>query len=91
MEMKDYRITVRFPADLRQKLRKATKRTGVQTSEFVRDAVERRLAQEQRLAHEEEGQTAYDRALKSGLIGAIRDAPPDLSTNPKYFEGFGES
>lgn len=28
---------------------------------------------------------------RDGLIGLIHDAPPDLSTNPKYMEGFGES
>lgn len=83
--MKDYRITVRLPADLRRRLRKATNRTGIRVSEFVRDAVE------QRLAREEKGETAYDLARKAGLIGAIRGGPPDLSTNPKYFEGFGES
>ena len=25
-----------------------------------------------------------------GLIGSIKDAPPDWSTNPKYMEGFGQ-
>ena len=24
-----------------------------------------------------------------GLIGSIKDTPPDWSTNPKYMEGFG--
>ena len=23
------------------------------------------------------------------LVGSVEDAPPDLSTNPKYLEGFG--
>jgi hypothetical protein len=26
-----------------------------------------------------------------GFIGCIKDGPSDLSTNPKYMEGFGES
>lgn len=31
----------------------------------------------------------YDALQESGLIGIVKDAPPDLSTNPKYMEGFG--
>lgn len=33
----------------------------------------------------------YELAEKAGLIGALRDAPPDLSTNPVHFQGFGSS
>jgi predicted DNA-binding antitoxin AbrB/MazE fold protein len=32
----------------------------------------------------------YDLAQKAGMIGALKDAPPDLSTNPDHFQGFGE-
>jgi len=32
----------------------------------------------------------YDAAKSAGLIGKYDDYPPDLSTNPKYMEGFGE-
>lgn len=35
--------------------------------------------------------TPYEIALREGLIGCIDDTPPDLSTNPAYMEGFGES
>ncbi|HEY3394271.1 MAG TPA: antitoxin family protein [Lacipirellulaceae bacterium] len=35
--------------------------------------------------------TLYDILDEVGLIGCIKDAPPDLSTNPKYMEGFGKS
>lgn len=34
--------------------------------------------------------TLYDLLDKAGLIGCIKDAPPDLSSNPKYMEGFGK-
>ena len=33
--------------------------------------------------------TLFDALNARGLIGCIKDAPPDLSTNPKYMEGFG--
>jgi hypothetical protein len=35
--------------------------------------------------------TAYDRAVTAGVLGAILGTPPDLSTNPKYMDGFGNS
>ena len=34
--------------------------------------------------------TMYDALMARGLIGCLEDAPPDLSTNPKYMEGFGQ-
>jgi hypothetical protein len=35
-------------------------------------------------------ESAYDAFRRAGLIGCIKDGPSDLSTNPKYMEGFGE-
>lgn len=35
-------------------------------------------------------ESCYDAALRAGLIGAIKGGPSDMSTNPKYMEGFGE-
>jgi hypothetical protein len=39
----------------------------------------------------QEGESFFDRASRLGLIGCVEGGPPDLSTNPKYMEGFGES
>ena len=36
-------------------------------------------------------ESCYDVARRAGVIGIVRDAPADLSTHPKYFEGFGAS
>jgi predicted DNA-binding protein len=83
--MKDYRITVRFPAELRQRLRAAAHRSGTRESDLVRAAVERQLAAE------DAALTAYELAKKAGLIGAVKGANQDLSTNPRHFEGFGNS
>ena len=33
----------------------------------------------------------YDRASRLGLIACVEGGPADLSTNPKYMEGIGES
>ena len=82
---KDVRITVRFPRELRRRLKAAAHRSGTKESDLVRAAVERQLAAE------EDVLTAYERAKKARLIGAVRGASRDLSTNPKHFAGFGES
>ncbi|MBV8812759.1 MAG: hypothetical protein JO033_29150 [Acidobacteriaceae bacterium] len=83
--MKDCRITVRLPAELRRRLKDAAHRKGTRESEIVRAAVERQFAAE------DEGISAYEHAKKAGLIGAVRGARRDLSANPKHFEGFGGS
>ena len=84
-KMKDHRITVRFPAEMRQRLKASARRSGTRESDLVRGAVERQLAAE------EDSLTAYEYAKKAGLIGAVRGAARDLSTNPKHFDGFGGS
>ncbi len=81
--MNDYRLTVRLSADLRQRLKSAAKRRGTAESEVIREAVERQLATERPML------SAFDRMQESGLIGLVRQAPSDLSTNPNHFDGFG--
>lgn len=83
--MQDQRITVRLSAETRRKLKAAARRSGRRESDLVRDAVELQLASNEGSA------TAYDDAHKAGLIGAVKGAVRDLSTNRKYFDGFGAS
>ena len=82
-QMKDCRITVRFPAGLRQRLKIAAHRSGKRESDLVRGAVERQLEAD------DDALTPYEHAKRAGLIGAVRGAKRDLSTNPEHFEGFG--
>ncbi len=35
-------------------------------------------------------QSLLDAFQKRGMIGSIKDAPPDWSSNPKYLDGFGQ-
>jgi uncharacterized protein (DUF1778 family) len=58
--MKDDRITVRLPADLRRLLKDAAHRSGMRESDVVRRAVERRLIAE------DDTLTAYEHAKKAG-------------------------
>jgi predicted DNA-binding protein len=83
--MKDYRVTVRFSADLRRRLKAAARRSGKLESDLVRSAVE------QHLDMGDEEPTAYERFEKAGLIGIARKGPRDLSTNQDHFKGFGRS
>ncbi len=83
--MKSERITVRFPSELRRRLKEAAHRQGTRESDLIRGAVERQFAAE------DEENTAYEHARKAGLIGAVRGTSHDLSTNAKYFDGFGDT
>jgi predicted DNA-binding protein len=85
MKAKDDRVTVRFPVALRRRLKDAAHRSGTRESDLVREAVERQLSAE------DDTLTAYELAKAAGLIGAVRGESPDLSTNPKYLDGFGAS
>jgi uncharacterized protein (DUF1778 family) len=58
--MKDDRITVRLPADLRRLLKDAAHRSGMRESDVVRRAVERQLMAE------DDTLTAYEHAKKAG-------------------------
>src|SRR5205085_7409135 len=72
--MKDFRITVRFPAELHRRLKAAARRSGTRESDLVRTAVQRQLAAQEDLL------TAYDRARNAKLIGLVQGADRDLST-----------
>jgi len=37
----------------------------------------------------ESPESVHAAMLRLGLLGCVTDAPSDLSTNPKYMEGFG--
>ncbi len=83
--MADTRLTVRLDRKLRQRLFRLARQQGKRASEVVRQAVDCYCRDQD---HEP---TCYDIALKAGLIGVAKNLPPDLSTNPKYMEGFGKS
>mgnify|MGYP001264911834 CR=1 FL=1 len=39
---------------------------------------------------QDDQRSLYDALTARGLIGFMKDEPSDLSTNPKYMEGFGQ-
>ena len=83
--MRSHRITVRVPKPLAVRLRQRSRMKGQTSSELVRIALEKFLGEPKA------ERTAYDLAKEAGIIGCADGLPADLSTNPKYFEGFGKS
>lgn len=83
--MATQRISIRIPQPLGERLKKQSAARGRSESELVREALEAYLAQA-------DGEhSAFDLAQRAGLIGCVRRAPHDLSSNQRYFEDFGKS
>jgi predicted DNA-binding protein len=82
---KELRISIRLTADLRRRIEAAAAKSGKGESAIIREALERQLPAAR------PAQSAYDLAVKAGIIGIARGNPPDLSTNPRHLDGFGES
>lgn len=79
-----HRITVRVPQALTARLRSRSRAKGTTESELVREALENYLG------HSEEERSAYELAEEAGIIGSVRRAPKDLSTNRRHLKGFGK-
>jgi hypothetical protein len=79
------RITVRVPATLGTRIRERSRSKGQTPSDLVRVALESYLVEEVSAG------SAYELAKAAGLIGYVRRAPKDLSTNRRHLEGFGKS
>ena len=78
------RITIRVSETLTARLRSRSRAKGTTESELVREALETYLG---RSAGE---RSAYTLAEEAGIVGAVRNAPKDLSANRRYFKGFGK-
>ncbi|MEK7731766.1 MAG: CopG family transcriptional regulator [Planctomycetota bacterium] len=76
-------------ADLERRVEELARINGVAPVDVVREALDEYVARRGNGAATDEGETLFDRARRAGLIGCLNGAPPDLSTNPKYMEGFG--
>ena len=83
--MASQRISIRVPSALEQRLRKRSLMEGKSESEVVREALETYLAKT------DDELSAYAVADGAGLIGCVRRAPKDLSTDRRHLEGFGNA
>jgi ribbon-helix-helix CopG family protein len=80
--MADSRISVRLDAATRRRLGEEVTATGKSESELVREALAAYF--------QEEPENCLTLASRHDLIGCAAGLPPDLSTNPEHFEGFGQ-
>ena len=77
------RINVRVDDQVKHQLEAEARERGVNPSVIVRQALE------EHFRNRKPPETCYDVAMRLGIIGSAKGLPPDLSTNPKYMEGFG--
>ena len=81
--MPSHRLSIRITPELERRIHQRARVAGRRPSAVVREVLE------QHFAEQGSAPSCYDLAREAGVIGCAADAPPDLSTNPKYFEGFG--
>ena len=81
-DMHTERLTIRISQELRRKIDQRAREAQKDPSQLVREALEEYLCP---------SESAYDAFKKAGLIGIVKNGPPDLSTNKKYMDGFGRS
>ena len=81
--MAAHRFTVRVPRNLGLLLRERSRAKGHTISKLVRGALQTDLGRERRQY------SAYALAEEAGLIGCVRGAPKNLSTNLRHFETMG--
>jgi metal-responsive CopG/Arc/MetJ family transcriptional regulator len=77
-------ISLKLSGRLNTKLDRAAKQRGQSKSEIIRIALEHFLNGAQ------PGQRPLSALELAGDLVGCADGPPDLATNPKYMEGFGE-
>jgi Arc/MetJ-type ribon-helix-helix transcriptional regulator len=76
-------LSVKVPEALDRRITAAVKRRGMQKSSVVREALERFLDE----THEVRRGSFLD--LAGDLIGCVKNAPADLSSNPIHLDGYG--
>jgi len=81
--METGRVTVRLDAEMRRRLEMFSDLRAKTPSDVVREALSSYLPSGAL------DRSCYDLARDQGLVGAVRNAPRDLSTNRKHLQGFG--
>ena len=78
-------LTLKISETMAAELEAKAKRLSKSKSEIVRSALDKDLHGPGKQSEI----SAYDALEALGVIGCVEDAPPDLSTNKKYMEGYG--
>ncbi len=77
-------ISIALSPSLEKRLKEVAQMNQKTEQELILEAIENHL--EQFLSPK----SCYDLAIELGVMGVAEDLPSDLSTNPSYFQGFGE-
>ena len=77
-------ISIPLSPSLEQRLKEVAQMNQKTEQELILEAIENHLEQ---FSYPK---SCYDLAIELGVIGVAEDLPSDLSTNPSYFQGFGE-
>jgi hypothetical protein len=87
--MQDKEFTISH--DLQRRIEDCAARNGTSPEELVRRALDRYETKTNGNGFQcpDGGETWGERATRLELVGCLEDAPSDLSTNKKHFEGFG--
>lgn len=75
-------------------LSELTLKTHKSPEQVVEDALRQysdKGCQSKACQNDETGLSLFERLERDGLVGSVDNCPSDLSTNPDYMEGFGES
>ncbi len=76
-------VSLKLPDDLDVRLTALIRKRKISKSMVIREALEAYLAREDEADPNSFLESAY------GLCGSV-DGPADLSTNPKYLDGYGQ-
>ena len=76
-------LSLKVPEHLDRKLSAVVKRRGMPKSVVVREALERYVDESREIRKG----SILD--LAGDLVGCVKDAPADLSSNPKHLDGYG--
>jgi len=77
-------LSLKVSESLDRKLAAVVKRRRIPKSVVVREAIE------QYLDESREGRGGSFLELAGDLVGCVKNAPSDLSSNPKYMDGYGK-
>jgi len=89
------RTTVDIPDELFRRAKSEAALRGRKFKDLVEEGLRLVLEREKAPATEEKKPVVKPRPgslheKMQAFCGIIKDGPPDLSTNPKYFDGFGK-
>jgi hypothetical protein len=79
---------IRLTTEQQERLARLAAETGKPWEEVFGEALALFEIQT-KTANGEPQETVHAAMVRLGLLGCIKDAPSDLSTNPEYMEGFG--